>query len=363
MANLVLAGVRKSFGASTILHGIDLDIADGEFIVFVGPSGCGKSTLLRAICGLDDVDSGDIHIGGRRMNGVPPAERGLAMVFQSYALYPHMTVRENMGFALTLANRPRAEIDAAVMKAAQALRIEPLLERRPKELSGGQRQRVAIGRAIVRQPSVFLFDEPLSNLDAALRVQMRIELARLHRELATTMIYVTHDQVEAMTLADRIVVFNGGRIEQVGPPLQLYHEPDNLFVAGFLGAPTMNFLAGEVRGGDAQHAVISVAGGQASLRVALEAMPAPGRKVTIGIRPEHLSLDAADGVPASVFAVEHLGDGAYLYATVAGSGEQVVVRADPEREWRTGQLLALAAPQGRVHVFGEDGKRLKPAAL
>jgi multiple sugar transport system ATP-binding protein len=362
MAKLDLAGVRKSFGANTILHGIDLTIEDGEFIVFVGPSGCGKSTLLRAICGLDDVDSGDIHIGGRRMNGVPPAERGLAMVFQSYALYPHMTVRENMAFALTLAKRPQLEIDAAVMKAAQALRIEPLLQRRPKELSGGQRQRVAIGRAIVRQPSVFLFDEPLSNLDAALRVQMRIELARLHRDLATTMIYVTHDQVEAMTLADRIVVFNGGRIEQVGPPLQLYHEPDNLFVAGFLGAPTMNFLNGEVRESDGRQATIAVAGGQAMLQVVLETAPACGQKVTVGIRPEHLLADAAGGIPASVFAVEHLGDGAYLYATVAESGEQAVVRADPERVWETGQILSLGAPQGRIHVFGEDGKRLKSAA-
>jgi multiple sugar transport system ATP-binding protein len=360
MANLVLSGIRKSFGANTILHGIDLEIEDGEFIVFVGPSGCGKSTLLRAICGLDEVDGGDIHIGGRRMNGVPPAERGLAMVFQSYALYPHMTVRENMAFALTLANRPQAEIDAAVMKAAQALRIEPLLQRRPKELSGGQRQRVAIGRAIVRQPSVFLFDEPLSNLDAALRVQMRIELARLHRELATTMIYVTHDQVEAMTLADRIVVFNGGRIEQVGPPLQLYHEPDNLFVAGFLGAPSMNFLQGEVRPSEGRDTAITVAGGAALIHAALETAPAPGARVTVGIRPEHLSFDAAGGIPASVFAVEHLGDGAYLYATVAGSGEQVIVRADPERSWEIGQVLSLGAPQGRIHVFGEDGKRLKP---
>jgi multiple sugar transport system ATP-binding protein len=360
MAGLVLAGIRKSFGTSTILHGIDLEIAAGEFVVFVGPSGCGKSTLLRAICGLDEVDEGDIHIGGRRMNGVPPAARGLAMVFQSYALYPHMTVRENMAFALRLANRPQAEIDAAVMKAAQALRIEPLLERRPKALSGGQRQRVAIGRAIVRQPSVFLFDEPLSNLDAALRVKMRIELARLHRELATTMIYVTHDQVEAMTLADRIVVFNGGRIEQVGTPLHLYHEPDNLFVAGFLGAPSMNFLAGEVTASDGLRAAIAVADGQTVLDVALAAAPARGDKVTVGIRPEHLALDAPGGIPATVFAVEHLGDGAYLYATVAGSGEQVVMRADPERRWETGQVLSLGAPQGRIHVFGADGKRLRP---
>jgi multiple sugar transport system ATP-binding protein len=362
MANLRLSGIRKSFGTNTILKGIDLEIADGEFVVFVGPSGCGKSTLLRAICGLDEVDGGDIHIGGKRMNGVPPAERGLAMVFQSYALYPHMTVHENMAFALKLAGRPQAEIEAAVQKAAQALQIVPLLGRRPKELSGGQRQRVAIGRAIVREPSVFLFDEPLSNLDAALRVQMRIELARLHRDLATTMIYVTHDQVEAMTLADRIVVFNGGRIEQVGPPLQLYHEPDNLFVAGFLGAPAMNFLEGEVRQSDGRDTAITVAGGAALIHTLLASAPAPGQRVTVGIRPEHVSTGVADGIPASVFAVEHLGDGAYLYATVTGSGEQVVVRADPEREWRVGQVLSLGAPQGRVHVFGEDGQRLRPAS-
>jgi multiple sugar transport system ATP-binding protein len=360
MANLKLAGIRKSYGTNTILHGVDLEIADGEFVVFVGPSGCGKSTLLRAICGLDQVDSGDIHIGGRRMNDVPPALRGLAMVFQSYALYPHMTVHENMAFALKLAGKPKGEIDAAVMKAAQALRIEPLLQRRPKELSGGQRQRVAIGRAIVRQPSVFLFDEPLSNLDASLRVQMRIELARLHRALATTMIYVTHDQVEAMTLADRIVVFNGGRIEQVGPPLELYHEPDNLFVAGFLGAPTMNFLAGEVRHGQAGRATIELARGGALVEAALATAPAPGARVTVGIRPEHLAADAPGGIPATVFAVEHLGDGAWLYATVNAGGEQVVVRADPERAWQAGQALSLGAAPQRIHVFGEDGRRLRP---
>ncbi|MFL6674109.1 MAG: ABC transporter ATP-binding protein [Massilia sp.] len=368
MAHLKLAGIRKSYrspGAppTTILHGVDLDIADGEFVVFVGPSGCGKSTLLRAICGLDDVDSGDIFIDGARVNDVPPAERGLAMVFQSYALYPHMTVHENMAFALKLAGKPKAEIEAAVLKAAQALQIVPLLKRRPKELSGGQRQRVAIGRAIVREPAVFLFDEPLSNLDASLRVQMRIELAKLHRALATTMIYVTHDQVEAMTLADRIVVLNGGRIEQVGPPLQLYHEPDNLFVAGFLGAPTMNFLAGEVRQRGPGLATIAVAGGSALLDTALAEPPPLGTRVTVGIRPEHIRADApAGGIPATVFAVERLGDGSYLYATVDGSGEQVVVRADAERDWQAGQALALGAPQGRIHVFGEDGRRLRPPA-
>ena len=359
MAHLRLEGIRKSYGQQTILHGVDLDIADGEFVVFVGPSGCGKSTLLRAICGLDEIDGGDIFIGGARVNDVPPAERGLAMVFQSYALYPHMTVHDNMGFALKLAGRPKAEIDAAVMKAAQALQIVPLLQRRPKELSGGQRQRVAIGRAIVRKPAVFLFDEPLSNLDASLRVQMRIELAKLHRALATTMIYVTHDQVEAMTLADRIVVLNGGRIEQVGPPLQLYHEPDNLFVAGFLGAPPMNFMAGVVRYAQAGSAGIAVADGGALVEVALAEPPAAGSRVTVGMRPEHINADAPGGVPVKLFAVERLGEGTYLYATVDGSGEQVVVRADPDREWTLGQALSLAAPQGRIHVFGADGQRLR----
>ncbi len=235
MAGLKLIGVKKDYGNVKTLHGIDLTIKDGEFIVFVGPSGCGKSTLLRSICGLEEISGGDLFIGDKRMNDVPPAKRGIAMVFQSYALYPHMSVAENMAFGLKLAGLDKVQSQDAVKRAAQILRIEPLLERKPKELSGGQRQRVAIGRAIVRKPEVFLFDEPLSNLDASLRVQMRIELANLHRELGATMIYVTHDQVEAMTLADRIVVLQGGKIEQVGAPLELYHKPDNLFVAGFMG--------------------------------------------------------------------------------------------------------------------------------
>jgi multiple sugar transport system ATP-binding protein len=361
MASLKLAGIRKAYGERTILHGIDLAIADGEFVVFVGPSGCGKSTLLRAICGLDGIDGGDLFMDGKRINDVLPAERGLAMVFQNYALYPHMTVRENMGFALKLAGRPKGEVDAAVMQAAQTLRIEALLDRRPKALSGGQRQRVAIGRAIVREPAVFLFDEPLSNLDAALRVQMRIELARLHRTLGTTMIYVTHDQVEAMTLADRIVVLNGGRIEQAGPPLQLYHEPDNLFVAGFLGAPSMNFLAGRIADSRAGLARIALDGGAVVLEVPLaDGLPA-GSRVTVGVRPEHFAVSTA-GIPATVFVVEPLGDTSYLYASVKGSGEQVVVRADAGRDWRVGQELLLAAPAGRIHVFGEDGQRLRPVA-
>src|SRR5688572_29891145 len=246
MSGLKLRGVRKSFGALEVIKGVDLDIESKEFVVFVGPSGCGKSTLLRMIAGLEDISSGDIDIGGQRVNDVDPSKRGIAMVFQTYALYPHMTVRENMGFALRFAKVPKDEIKRQVDEAARILELGPLMDRRPKELSGGQRQRVAIGRAIVRHPEVFLFDEPLSNLDAELRVHMRIEIARLHKELATTIIYVTHDQVEAMTLADKIVVLREGVVAQVGSPLQLYDNPDNLFVAGFIGSPKMNFLEGVV---------------------------------------------------------------------------------------------------------------------
>src|SRR5688572_5847195 len=250
MAGLKLRGVRKSFGSLEVIRGVDLDVADKEFVVFVGPSGCGKSTLLRMIAGLEEITAGELEIGGEVMNDVDPSKRGIAMVFQTYALYPHMNVRENMGFALRFAGVQKAEIARQVNEAARILELEPLMDRRPKELSGGQRQRVAIGRAIVRHPQVFLFDEPLSNLDAELRVHMRIEIARLHQELSTTIVYVTHDQVEAMTLADKIVVLNAGVIEQVGTPLQLYDNPDNLFVAGFIGSPKMNLLKGVVAGVD-----------------------------------------------------------------------------------------------------------------
>ncbi|MDB5937109.1 MAG: transporter [Massilia sp.] len=358
MAQLRLEGIRKSFGDVAILHGIDLAIGDGEFVVFVGPSGCGKSTLLRAICGLEEIDSGDIFIDDVRVNDVAPAQRGLAMVFQSYALYPHMTVYENMAFALKLAGHGKAEIDKAVQNAARTLQIVPLLQRRPRELSGGQRQRVAIGRAIVRQPKVFLFDEPLSNLDASLRVQMRIELSKLHRALATTMIYVTHDQVEAMTLADRIVLLNAGRIEQVGAPLDLYHRPKNLFVAGFLGAPPMNFLPGRVSAGP-DGPRITLAGG-AQVDAPAAGSLAAGSEVTVGIRPEHVLLETEGGIAATVFAVERLGEGAYLYASVDHSGEQFVARADPDRAWQIGQRLSFGAPAARVHVFDQAGQRCGP---
>ena len=360
MAALTLSGIRKAYGDTTILHGIDLAIEDGEFIVFVGPSGCGKSTLLRAICGLEEISEGVITIGGVDVTHLAPAQRKLAMVFQSYALYPHMTVHENMAFALKLAGTSKADIDAAVLAAAQTLQIVPLLLRRPKELSGGQRQRVAIGRAIVRQPQVFLFDEPLSNLDASLRVQMRIELSKLHRTLATTMVYVTHDQVEAMTLADRIVVLNAGRIEQIGAPLDLYHRPDNLFVAGFLGAPPMNFIEGEVQASANTGAGASVALAGGAVMTTMAAASA-GQAVTIGVRPEHLlaATEPADGaIAATVFAVERLGDGSYLHTRADHGGEQIVARADGEYDWRIGQRLWLSAPAARVHVFDQAGMRV-----
>ena len=358
MAGLKLAGLKKAYGDVQTLHGIDLEIADGEFRVFVGPSGCGKSTLLRSICGLEEISGGDLFIGKTRMNDVPPAKRGIAMVFQSYALYPHMSVAQNMAFGLKLAGMSKVQIADAVQRAAQILRIEPLLERKPKDLSGGQRQRVAIGRAIVRKPDVFLFDEPLSNLDASLRVQMRIELANLHRELRSTMIYVTHDQVEAMTLADRIVVLNAGRIEQVGAPLELYHHPANLFVAGFLGSPRMNFLKGKIHSyADGVATIATNAGGM--LQAALHQPLASGTPVTIGARPEHVQAcapGATAAITATVQAVEKLGDISYLYVQVPGGDEPLVVRADAETDWTIGQSVALQVAPARVHVFDEHGQ-------
>ena len=358
MAGLKLAGLKKAYGDVQTLHGIDLEIADGEFMVFVGPSGCGKSTLLRSICGLEEISGGDLFIGKTRMNDVPPAKRGIAMVFQSYALYPHMSVAQNMAFGLKLAGMNKVQIADAVQRAAQILRIEPLLERKPKDLSGGQRQRVAIGRAIVRKPDVFLFDEPLSNLDASLRVQMRIELANLHRELRSTMIYVTHDQVEAMTLADRIVVLNAGRIEQVGAPLELYHHPANLFVAGFLGSPRMNFLKGKIHSVADGVAVIATAAG-GMLQAALAQPLASGTPVTVGARPEHVQAcapGATAAITATVQAVEKLGDISYLYVQVPGGDEPLVVRADAETDWSIGQSVSLQVAPARVHVFDEHGQ-------
>ncbi len=361
MASVHLAGITKQYEDNPVIKGIDLDIADGEFVVLVGPSGCGKSTLLRIVAGLEEVSAGTVEIGGRVCNDVEPAKRGIAMVFQSYALYPHMTVAENMGFALKLARVPRDEIRERVARAAEILQIGHLLERRPKALSGGQRQRVAIGRAIVRQPEVFLFDEPLSNLDAALRGQTRVELARLHRELGATMIYVTHDQVEAMTLGQKIVVFNGGRIEQAGTPLELYERPANRFVAGFLGSPRMNFLPGALAGEEGPTVYVRLAGGNVVHVAADAAHAAPGSAVTLGVRPEHLRVEAEDGagIPATVALVEYLGDSTIVYAQVAGVPEMVTLKCRPDARCpERGAHVSLAFDPAHGHLFAADGAAL-----
>ncbi|ALK97444.1 sugar ABC transporter ATP-binding protein [Massilia sp. WF1] len=365
MASVRLRGIRKDYGDNPVIKGIDLDIGDGQFVVFVGPSGCGKSTLLRIIAGLEDVTEGELEIGGVPSKGVDPSRRGIAMVFQSYALYPHMTVAENMGFALKLAKVPKSEIAERVRRAAEILQIGHLLERKPKALSGGQRQRVAIGRAIVRKPEVFLFDEPLSNLDAALRAQTRVELARLHRELATTMIYVTHDQVEAMTLGQKIVVFNGGRIEQVGTPFELYERPANLFVAGFLGSPRMNFLEASLVGEQGAIATVRLAGGAQAEVAADVADAAVGAKVTLGVRPEHLRLLRADdsagggggpGIPATVSLVEYLGDVILAYVQVEGAPEMVAVKCGGGQAVpAVGARVLLAFDPLHAYLFGADG--------
>jgi len=366
MADLQLKSLRKAFDDVVILPGVDLAVRDGEFLVFVGPSGCGKSTLLRCIAGLEDITSGELFIGGERVNDVPPAKRGIAMVFQSYALYPHMTVAENMAFGLRLAGYSKDEMRAAVQRAAQVLQIEHLLERKPKALSGGQRQRVAIGRAIVRKPGVFLFDEPLSNLDAALRVQMRVELSRLHQELKTTMIYVTHDQVEAMTLAHRIVVLNAGRIEQVGTPMQLYHRPVNRFVAGFIGSPRMNFIAGTLVGVNAGLARIALADGSSVTVDGDVSSLQPGAPVTVGLRPEHVDASAQpgpDALRAHVQLAEHLGDTTYLHvtltgATQSGATDAMTIRTAPENPLHTGDTAYLSFPPQRGFLFDEQGRTL-----
>jgi multiple sugar transport system ATP-binding protein len=357
MTSLTLSGIEKQYASGPrILHGIDLDIAAGEFMVFVGPSGCGKTTLLRCIAGLEEIDAGRILVGDREAQDLSPVDRGVAMVFQSYALYPHMTVAENMGFALKFTSLGKAERAAAVQRAAEILQIVPLLQRKPRELSGGQRQRVAIGRAIVRQPKVFLFDEPLSNLDAALRVQMRMELARLHRELGTTMVYVTHDQVEAMTLGTRIAVFNGGRIEQVGRPIDLYRKPATQFVAGFLGSPRMSFLAGTA---SAANDGVSVSLGEAGTVL----LPAPllgaPRSVTLGVRPEHFSVVQRDtGLRATIDQVEHLGDCDIAYARLAGREEIATVKlpAALTGGLSPGDAVWLRPDLDHCHVFDPQGR-------
>ncbi|OAP36690.1 sugar ABC transporter ATP-binding protein [Sinorhizobium glycinis] len=358
MTELQLSDVRKSYGGFEVIKGVDLDIKSGEFVVFVGPSGCGKSTLLRMIAGLEEITSGDLTIDDVLMNDVDPSKRGIAMVFQSYALYPHMTVRENMGFALRFAGVPKAEIEKRVGEAANILELGPLLDRKPKQLSGGQRQRVAIGRAIVRHPKIFLFDEPLSNLDAELRVHMRIEIARLHKQLAATIIYVTHDQVEAMTLADKIVVMRGGVVEQVGSPLDLYDDPANQFVAGFIGSPKMNFLKGVIEAGDGGecYARLPEYGG-VKIPVGLKGA-APGTPVTIGIRPEHFKEEGSVSLDLTIDMLEHLGGETFAYAR-HGNGELVVIETKNGRGLKSGDRITARFDPACALVFDEGGKRLR----
>ena len=359
MATVQLNQIRKSFEVTEIIKGVDLTIHDRELTVFVGPSGCGKSTLLRLIAGLEEITSGDLLIDGERVNDVTPAERGLALVFQSYALYPHMTVEENMSFSLKLAGVPKEERKKKVLNAAHILNLETYLDRKPKELSGGQRQRVAIGRAIVRNPRVFLFDEPLSNLDAALRVRMRLELTKLHHQLSATMIYVTHDQVEAMTMADRIVVLRAGIVEQVGTPMELYHHPRNLFVAGFIGSPRMNFLEATVQQINSAGATLEL-GQTRTLQAPLFSRGVQnGEKLTIGIRPEHLLLSKSDrnNLTAQVQVVEHLGSESYVYVQ-AISGESLTLRVNGEATVLPNQEVNLFLDPKFLHYFDAKGDTL-----
>jgi len=315
LADVELRGLKKSFGKVDVIHGVDLSIDSGEFTVFVGPSGCGKSTLLRLVAGLEDATSGSIHIDGQEVTHVEAADRGIAMVFQSYALYPHMTVEENMGFGLKMTGHDPAMVEERVQKAAKILHLEELLDRKPKALSGGQRQRVAIGRSIVREPKVFLFDEPLSNLDAELRVRMRLEIAKLHNDLGATMVYVTHDQVEAMTLADKIVVLRDGRVEQAGAPMHLYNDPDNMFVGGFIGSPKMNFLNAEVLDTGDGVATVKLTDYQSDIfNVHCESQIATGSAVQVGIRPEHFSSNGNAALQTTIEVVESLGGTSFAYA-------------------------------------------------
>jgi ABC-type sugar transport system ATPase subunit len=348
VATLALKDIRKSFGPVDVIRDVSFDVEDGEFVVFVGPSGCGKSTLLRIICGLESATSGDVMIDADRVNDLPAARRGLALVFQSYALYPHMTVFQNMAFGLENIGTPKAEIQARVAEAARMLRLDNLLARKPTALSGGQRQRVAIGRAIVREPKIFLFDEPLSNLDAELRVGMRAELAQLHKRLRTTMIYVTHDQVEAMTMADRIVVLRAGRVEQVGPPLELYNRPANEFVAGFIGSPRMNFLSGRVvSGGEVEVAEVGT--------IAVPARLTPGASVTLGIRPEHITEGAGPNpVSGEVLQIEQLGGS----STIRLAQPDVTALVAGQTALRDGERATLSLPPAAIHVFNEKGERI-----
>ena len=351
MSDVSLRGVRKSYGSLEVVHGVDLDIKSGEFVVFVGPSGCGKSTLLRMIAGLEPITGGDIAIGGKVVNDVPSPQRGIAMVFQSYALYPHMSVYENMAFGLKLAKTPKAEVDQRVREAARILQIEQYLDRMPKALSGGQRQRVAIGRAIVRNPKVFLFDEPLSNLDASLRAQTRIEIAKLHDTLDATMIYVTHDPVEAMTLADRIVVLNAGIIEQVGTPLELYRNPVNTFVAGFIASQRMNFLTVSPRSDG-----LALPGD----RMLTLSHPQLSNARTLGVRPEHLVLatpETAD-FTGTLSVIEQFGEYALAYVELP-TGELITIKLDGAPDLQLHQAIHIAVPPEGVHLFDKAGRALR----
>jgi multiple sugar transport system ATP-binding protein len=351
-----LTKIGKRFGKVTVLEGVDLEIKTGEFCVFVGPSGCGKSTLLRMIAGLESITEGELHIDGARMTEVEPSKRGVAMVFQSYALYPHMNVHDNMAFGLKLAKTEKAEAERRIQDAARMLKVDHLLARLPKELSGGQRQRVAIGRAITRRPKIFLFDEPLSNLDAALRVSMRAELLRLHQQLKTTMIYVTHDQVEAMTMADRLVILDAGHVEQVGPPLEVYHRPRTVFAAGFLGSPRMNFLRGELASSGPDGVTVKLSDGTTVAAKVNGADAKPGQKVTLGIRPEHLHIGAGP-YKASVQLVEDLGDHAILHLEIPAAEGRVLAKVEAAPAAGT-ETIQFDIPAADSHVFNEAGLAL-----
>ncbi|MEO5805238.1 sn-glycerol-3-phosphate ABC transporter ATP-binding protein UgpC [Devosia sp.] len=354
MSELSLSNLRKTFGESEIIKGINLEVTEGEFVVFVGPSGCGKSTLLRMIAGLEDVTSGEILIAGKTVNDLPPVKRGIAMVFQSYALYPHMTVFENIAFPLRVERLPNDQVKERVARAAKVLQLDARLEQRPGTLSGGQRQRVAIGRAIVREPRIFLFDEPLSNLDAALRSDMRIELMELHKKLGSTMIYVTHDQVEAMTMADKIVVMNAGLIEQIGSPLELYHKPDNLFVAGFIGSPKMNFITGSCTSADGTNLVVDL-GALGSVSLPRTTTGLAGQQMTVGIRPEHLMLGKGDfTLNLTPKIVEHLGIHAVVYADLP-NGEIFTALFEGDPNVAEGTPVQIGFSRDAAHVFDSTG--------
>ncbi|GLS38102.1 sugar ABC transporter ATP-binding protein [Mesorhizobium tianshanense] len=360
MGHIKLTKVAKSFGNIDVLHDINLEIADGEFVVFVGPSGCGKSTLLRMIAGLERPTGGELAIDGKVVNSVPAADRGLAMVFQSYALYPHMSVRQNLAFGLENTKMPTAEITERIGEAARMLEIERYLDRRPGQLSGGQRQRVAIGRAIVRRPVAFLLDEPLSNLDAELRGSTRAEIAALHSRLSATMIYVTHDQVEAMTLADRIVVLRAGRIEQIGTPMELYNSPANRFVAGFIGSPHMNFLEGSVEFSPTGKAVATFAGGHRLDLPVDDASVATGSRITLGVRPQHVSIGTdTEGISAKIKLVEALGSETIVHTDVAG--QKILVVAPGQHDLAPGADIRLSLSAAPLHLFNEKGLRLEHA--